>query len=111
MDTEIFPRSLMKLVNNPFLESVHKEYKKVTCANRFHKTRVSVLFVSDNIGEEVLTLNDDKKYFRYNDNDVLSYCLIREDVIYISILINSSAKHTPLNQSRSISGLRIGISN
>ncbi len=73
--TEIFPNSLIKLVNNPFLESIHEKYKKITRIKKSTKTGVRVLFVSDNIGESSIQLYGDEKYFGYNDNDVLNYCL------------------------------------
>ena len=79
--TEIFPKGVIKLVNNPFLESIHEEYRKITRIKRSTKTGVQLLFVSDNIGEASIQLYGDEQYFGYNDNDVLNYCLNNIDTI------------------------------
>ncbi len=81
MASDIFPDIPVTLVNNPSFEDVRNQFSKITVDNSLEAGRLSVLFLSDNLGEAMLKLHGDQRHVGYTDFDALEYLIQNLDVL------------------------------
>jgi hypothetical protein len=72
----IFPKSIIKVVENPYFKDVIKDIRTLRNSSSYESSNMlSILYVCEPIGEHALKEHGDDRYWGYNEYDALRYFL------------------------------------
>lgn len=75
MAKKIFPKTLIKLVKNPYLQDLDQELKALLPLNKIVSDEISVLYVCEPVCEHALKSYGDENYWGYTEEGALRYFL------------------------------------
>ena len=72
---ETFPNTPIKIVENPYLLEIEKEFNLLKQVEKSHITKKTLLFISENLSGHALLKYSDKNHFGYTEFDAISFLL------------------------------------